>query len=315
MTWTKILIVDDVHQSLVHGLIAQNFDVFYRPEIQKSEVMDILNSHDFEGLVVRSKFFLDADFFSNCGNLKWVARAGAGMDNIDVDAAQSAGVVLMNSGNANSDAVAEQTMAMLLGICTKLMIANSQVKQFVWDREGNRGFELKGKTVGIIGYGNTGMAVAEKLQGFGVHVLAYDKYKSEFSDNKVTEVDLATILDKSDVITLHIPLTDETRFFVDFSFLNSLKKPVILLNLSRGQIVDIESVNQFLESGKLIGFCADVLPVEPPKNSNEIDFKKLQKLFSFENVIVSPHVGGWTVESYEKISQFLLSNILNYYKL
>ncbi len=315
MTWPKVLIIDDVHQILVHGLIAQNFDVFYRPDIQKSEVMGLVNSDDFEGLVVRSKFFLDADFFSNCGNLKWVARAGAGMDNIDIDAAQNAGVELMNSGNANSDAVAEQTLAMLLGICTKLMSSNNQVKQFIWDREGNRGFELKGKTVGIIGYGNTGMAVAEKLQGFGVHILAYDKYKSEFSDNKVTEVDLPTILDKSDVISLHIPLTDETRFFVDFSFLNSIRKPVILLNLSRGQIVDIESVNQFLESGKLIGFCADVLPVEPPSNSNEVELKKLHKLFSFENVIVSPHVGGWTIESYEKISQFLLSNILNYYKL
>ncbi len=315
MNWIKVLIIDDVHQSLVHGLIAQNFDVHYRPDIQKSEVVSLLQVDDFEGLVVRSKFFLDADFFQNCGNLKWVARAGAGMDNIDVAAANNKGVVLMNSGNANSDAVAEQTLAMLLAICTKLTIANSQVKQFIWDREGNRGFELKGKTVGIIGYGNTGMAVAEKLQGFGVHVLAFDKYKSEFSDNKVTEVDLTTILDKSDVISLHIPLTEETRFFVDFSFLNSLKKPVILLNLSRGQIVDIESVNQFLDSGKLIGFCADVLVVEPPEKSNDNERKMLQKLFSFENVIVSPHVGGWTTESYEKISQFLLSNILNYYKL
>lgn len=315
MTWPKVLIIDDVHQSLVHGLIAQNFDVFYRPEILKSDVVALLQDNDFEGLVVRSKIFLDAAFFQSCGPLKWVARAGAGMDNIDVEAARNASVELMNSGNANSDAVAEQTLAMLLSICTKLMAANSQVKQFVWDREGNRGFELKGKTVGIIGYGNTGMAVAEKLQGFGVHVLAYDKYKSEFSDNKVTEVDLTTILDKSDVISLHIPLTDETRLFVDFSFLNSIKKPVILMNLSRGQIVDIESVNKFLESGKLIGFCADVLPVEPPEKSNESDRKKLQKLFSFENVIVSPHVGGWTVESYERISHFLLSNILKYYKL
>jgi len=126
---------------------------------------------------------------------------------------------------------------------------------------------------------------------------------------------LDTLMDKSDIISLHIPLTDETRNFVDFSFLNAVRKPFVLLNLSRGQIVDIESVVSFLQSGKLIGFCADVLPVEPPKNSDEKEKQLLQKLFSFENVIVSPHVGGWTVESYEKISQVLLFNILKYYKL
>ena len=313
--WPKVLIIDDVHQVLVHGLIAQNFDVHYFPDITKNEVIPLLQGSDFVGLVVRSKMYLDANFFQLCGSLKWVARAGAGMDNIDTDAAKLAGVELFNSENANSDAVGEQTLAMLLSLCTKLISGNYQVKEFRWNREAHRGFELKGKTVGIIGYGNTGMAVAEKLQGFGVHVIAYDKYKAQFTDNKVTEVNLDTLMDKSDIISLHIPLTDETRNFVDFSFLNAVRKPFVLLNLSRGQIVDIESVVSFLQSGKLIGFCADVLPVEPPKNSDEKEKQLLQKLFSFENVIVSPHVGGWTVESYEKISQVLLFNILKYYKL
>lgn len=313
--WPKVLIIDDVHLSLVHGLVAHNFDVYYRPDATKNEVLELVKDVDFEGLVVRSKIFIDQDFLNQCGPLKWIARAGAGMDNIDVSAAHQKGVFLMNSDNANSDAVGEQTLAMLLAICTKLIVSNHQVKDFIWRREENRGFELKGKTVGIIGYGNTGMSVAEKLKGFGVQIIAYDKYKTELTDNNVTEVNLSELLDKSDIISLHIPLTDETKNFVDFSFLNSVRKPFVLLNLSRGKIVDIQSVISFLESGKLIGFCADVLPIEPPKNGNEMELKMLQKLFSFENVIVSPHVGGWTTESYEKISQTLLFNILKYCEL
>lgn len=313
--WPKVLIIDDVHLSLVHGLIAHNFDVHYRPDASKDEVLELVKRIDFEGLVVRSKMYLDDDFFQLAGSLNWIARAGAGMDNIDVSAANRNGVFLMNSDNANSDAVGEQTLAMLLAICTKLVTANNQVKDFIWKREENRGFELKGKTVGIIGYGNTGMAVAEKLKGFGVQVIAYDKYKCEFTDNNVTEVDLSQLLDKSDIISLHIPLTNETHHLVDFSFLNSVRKPFVLMNLSRGKIVDLQSVIDFIETGKIIGFCADVLPIEPPKNGNDLEQKLLQKLFDFENVIVSPHVGGWTVESYEKISQILLSNILKYNNL
>lgn len=312
MQLKKVLIVDDVHQLLVHGLIAENFDVYYRPDLKENEVVNFIQEVGFEGLVIRSKMYLNRDFFDRCGSLEWVARAGAGMDNIDVEAAYECGVHLMNSENANSDAVGEQTLAMLLAIQTNLVKSHNEVIQFQWDREGNRGFELKGKTVGIIGYGNTGMAVAEKLSGFGVEILAYDKYKSKFTDNNVTEVNLDELMDKSDVISLHIPLTKETENFVDDSFINRVSKPFILLNLSRGKIVDIQSVVTFLESGKLIGFGADVLPVEPPSKSNEIDRKMLQKLFDFRNVVLSPHVGGWTIESYEKISQILLFNILKY---
>ena len=312
MLLQKVLIVDDVHQCLVHGLIAENFDVHYRPDLNQNEIVSFIQSIGFEGLVIRSKMYLDQAFFEQCGSIEWIARAGAGMDNIDEDAAQNAGVYLMNSENANSDAVGEQTLGMLLAIHTNLVKSHNEVVQFQWDREGNRGFELKGKTVGIIGYGNTGMSVAQKLIGFGVEILAYDKYKTKFSDENVTEVDLSRLLDKSDVISLHIPLTKETENLVDDNFINNVKKPFILLNLSRGKIVDIQSVVKFLNSGKLIGFGADVLPTEPPSKSNEIDRKMLQKLFDFKNVILSPHIGGWTIESYERISQFLLVKILKY---
>ncbi len=312
MLLKKVLIVDDVHQSLVHGLIEANFDVHYRPDLQGNEIVNYIQSIGFEGLIIRSKLYLNESFFNQCGTIEWIARAGAGMDNIDEIAAQNAGVFLMNSENANSDAVGEQTISMLLAIQTNLIKSHNEVVQFQWDREGNRGFELKGKTVGIIGYGNTGMAVAQKLSGFGVEILAYDKYKSKFSDNNVTEVDLAELMNKSDVISLHVPLTKQTENLVDENFINGVKKPFVLLNLSRGKIVDIQSVVVFLGTGKLIGYAADVLPVEPPSKGNENERNLVQKLFDFKNVVLSPHVGGWTIESYEKISQFLLVKILNY---
>ncbi len=315
MLLQKVLIVDDVHQTLVHGLISENFDVHYRPDLLENEIINFIQTVGFEGLVIRSKMYLNKSFFDQCGSIRWIARAGAGMDNIDEGAAFNAGVHLMNSENANSDAVGEQTLAMLLAIHTKLLKSHNEVVQFQWDREGNRGFELKGKTVGIIGYGNTGMAVSQKLSGFGVEILAYDKYKSKFSDNNVTEVNLAELMDKSDVISLHIPLTKETENFVDDKFINGVKKPFVLMNLSRGKIVDIQSVVRFLETGKLIGYGADVLPVEPPSKGNENERNLLQKLFDLNNVVLSPHVGGWTIESYEKISQVLLVNILKYNNL
>lgn len=308
----KVLIVDDVHESLVFGLISNNFDVYYLPDILPAEIIPYILEEGIEGLVIRSKLFLDGAFFSQCSNLKWVARGGAGMDNIDENAASMAGVHLMNSENANSDAVGEQTLAMLLSLRTNLVKSHNEVVQGIWNREGNRGIELKGKTVGIIGYGNTGKAVCQKLLGFGVQILVYDKYKSGFTDNNLTQCNLDEILTKSDIISLHIPLTSETENFVNEDFINSVAKPFVLLNLSRGKIVDIQSVIKFLGTGKLMGFAADVLPSEPPKLDNENDKKMLQMLSSFPNVILSPHVGGWTIESYEKISEILLRNILKY---
>jgi len=308
----KVLIVDDVHQSLVFGLISNNFDVFYIPEIKANEITDFVVNENIEGLVIRSKLFLNEDFFVKCSSLIWVARGGAGMDNIDEDAAFRAGVKLMNSENANSDAVGEQTLAMLLALRTNLIKSHNEVSRGIWNREGNRGIELKGKTVGIIGYGNTGKAVCEKLSGFGVNILVYDKYKSKFSDTNLTEVKLDEILAKSDIISLHIPLNSETQNFVNDSFINQVSKPFVLLNLSRGNIVDIQSVIKFLKTGKIVGYAADVLPNEPPNLNDDLDRNMLQMLNSFSNVLLTPHVGGWTIESYEKISKILLLNILKF---
>ena len=282
------------------------------PDIKANEIADFIQKENIEGLVIRSKLFLNEAFFSQCSTLIWVARGGAGMDNIDEDAAFRSGVALMNSENANSDAVGEQTLAMLLALRTNLVKAHNEVSKGIWDREGNRGIELKGKTVGIIGYGNTGKAVCEKLSGFGVKILVYDKYKSKFSDTNLTEVKLDEIFAKSDVISLHIPLNSETENFVNDDFINRVSKPFVLLNLSRGKVVDIQSVMKFLETGKIVGFAADVLPNEPINLSNNFDNRMLQTLNLYSNVLLTPHVGGWTIESYEKISEILLFKILKY---
>ncbi|NBX87406.1 MAG: phosphoglycerate dehydrogenase, partial [Bacteroidetes bacterium] len=236
--------------------------------------------------------------------------------NIDEISAQELGIHCFNAGEANSDAVGEHTLAMLLGLLTRLPKANAEVKSGKWDREGNRGFELKGKTVGIVGYGNTGSAVAQKLKGFGVDILAYDKYKSGFGDDIVTEVSEQDLLRKSDVITLHIPLTDETKLWLNKSRLDQCKEGIYLLNLSRGMVLDLVEVERSMNSGKILGFAADVLSVEPPWNDKDENRKlALDRLMDLNHTIFSPHVGGWTVESYRKISVILFDKMLKLYDI
>ena len=311
----KILLIDDFHEYL-HQSMQGNFDVIDCRDCTPNEVAGLLNLHQPEGLFVRSKVFIDKELMVASGGLKWIGRGGAGMDNIDEVSAQEMGIVCFNAGEANSDAVGEHTLAMLLGLLTRLPKANSEVKTGIWDREGNRGTELKGKTVGIVGYGNTGSAVAEKLRGFGVEILAYDKYKTGFGNQWVSEVSEAELLSKSDVISLHIPLTTETRNWINKNRLEQCKMGIYLLNLSRGMTVDLMAVEEAIESSRILGFAADVLPVEPPwKDLDENRKQAFERLMELNHTIFSPHVGGWTVESYCKISVILFDKMLKLYDI
>lgn len=320
-----VLIVDDVHPLLTDGLRAAGFEVMYRPDITSEDVLGLILSAAISGLVIRSKMRLTEAFFSAAkGTLRWVARAGAGLDNMDVEAAQNVGVYCFNSGEANSVAVGEQTVGMLLSLLHNLGKANSEVRHGIWDREGNRGVELQQLTVGVLGYGNTGAAVCKRLQGFGCQVIAVDKYKDNFAQpwdaavasssrqqgkGVVFEGSIEDLYSHADVLTLHVPLTEETRYFIQAKSIDRFKKSWWLLNLSRGEVVDTAAVVRGLDSGKILGFAADVLEVEPP-------FQKLaafEELRRFSNVIFSPHVGGWTKESYQKISQVILAKVLAYY--
>jgi D-3-phosphoglycerate dehydrogenase len=275
----------------------------------------LLREHKPEGLMVRSKIFVDETVITAFDGLRWIGRGGAGMDNIDDRCADEHGVFCFNAGEANSDAVGEQTLAMLLAMFTRLVKSHQEVVEGRWDREGNRGLELKGRTVGILGFGNTGSAVAEKLRGFGVRVIAHDRYLEGFGSDVVEEVSEETLLRESDVLTLHVPLTGETKNWLTLDRLALMKPHFWLMNLSRGAVLDLGLVVKELEAGRMLGFAADVLEYEPPLKGDLAFIENFNALRKNNRVVLSPHVGGWTVESYEKISQVLLDKVLKFYDI
>jgi D-3-phosphoglycerate dehydrogenase len=275
----------------------------------------LLREHKPEGLMVRSKIFVDETVITAFDGLRWIGRGGAGMDNIDDRCADDHGVFCFNAGEANSDAVGEQTLAMLLAMFTRLVKSHQEVVDGRWDREGNRGLELKGRTVGILGFGNTGSAVAEKLRGFGVRVIAHDRYLQGFGSEAVEEVSEETLLRESDVLTLHVPLTGETKNWLTVDRLALMKPHFWLMNLSRGAVLDVGLVVKELEAGRMLGFAADVLEYEPPLKGDLAFIENFNALRKNNRVVLSPHVGGWTVESYEKISQVLLDKVLKFYDI
>lgn len=280
----------------------------YKPEYTREEILKALEAGAI-GLVLRSKTEADRELISTGTKLKFIARGGAGMDNIDEEAAEAAGIICFNAGEANSDAVGEHTLGMLLSLLHKIAKADKEVRQGIWHREENRGLELSGKTVGIIGFGNTGSAVAKKLSGFNVKVLAYDKYKTGFGNDWVQEVSEAEIFENVDILTLHIPLDSHTKFMVNTEYLQRFVRKIYLLNASRGKIVHTQSVVNLLDSGKILGFAADVLENENPLQMGDTDKVWFDTLCKRDNVVLTPHVAGWTVESYEKIAQVLASKI------
>lgn len=266
-----------------------------------------------DGIVIRARFRLDASILQFAPQLKFIARSGAGMENIDQDYCENHNIQLINAPEGNRNAVGEHALGMLLALLNKLHTADREVRNGIWDREGNRGLELDGLTVGIIGFGNNGRAFAKKLRGFDVQVLAYDKYKSDFGNSFVKESSLSELFEKSDVISFHIPQNEETLFFANDSFFEAFKKPIFLLNLSRGKIVQTSSLIKALKSGKVRGAGLDVLEYE--KSSFEQLFDQVltsdfKYLLEAKNVILSPHVGGWTEESYFKLSDVLADKII-----
>ncbi|MEX2379901.1 MAG: NAD(P)-dependent oxidoreductase, partial [Vicingaceae bacterium] len=269
---------------------------------------------NYEGAVIRSKFKFDREVFDVAPHLKWIARSGAGMENIDTELAEKRGVKCFNSPEGNRDAVAEHSIGMLLTLFNQLIQADAEVRMGEWNREKNRGIELKGKTVGILGYGFMGGAFAKRLKGFDVNVIAYDKYKSGFGNDFVQEVDLPTLFDQSDVLSLHLPLTEETTFMVNANFINRFKKPIYLINTARGKNVKTADLVTALKSGRVLGACLDVLEYEKTSfeslKTDELT-EDFQYLRTSNKVILSPHVAGWTQESYVKLSTVLAEKILN----
>lgn len=303
----KLLIVDDVHKGLMARLDQLGVSYTYQPDIQSGQIEKELKS--YTGIVVRSKIVLNADFLTAQPQLKVIARAGSGMDNIDLPTAEKCGILCFNAAEANADAVGEQAVGMLLALQHRIIKSNREVAKANWDREGNRGEEIGNKIIGIIGYGNTGSAVARKLAGFGSKVIAYDKYKCDFGNDYVEEVSLTQLMREADIITFHIPLTSETNKWINKTWIESVSKNFALLNLSRGGIMETKAVIQGLNSGKIKSFATDVLENERLQSFNSDERQEFAWLNDQDNVVITPHVGGWSQQSYIKISAVLADKL------
>lgn len=304
-----ILLVDDIHAVLLDKLHDAGFTCDYRPTITRDEAGRIIAGYD--GLIIRSKFQVDEAFLDLAVNLKFIARPGAGMDNIDEDYAKSKGVRLFSANDGNKDAVGEHMIGMLLSLMNNLNRGHREVCTSHWCREENRGYELKGRTVALIGYGHNGQAMAKKLSGFEVNVIAYDKYKTGFSDAYAKEVSMEEVVRQADVLSFHIPLTGETKGMVDDEYLFHFRKPIFFLMGARGGIVHIPSVLKYMDEGKILGAAFDVLPVERFPDLGETGW--YTDLIARDNVLLSPHVAGWTFDSYYKLSDIIADKIIDSY--
>lgn len=311
----KILLLDKNHPLITEQLLARNFILEEDFTSSYDEVCDKIQNYD--GVIIRSRIPLDQNFLEKATHLKFIARVGAGMENIDIPVAEKLGIQLINSPEGNRDSVAEHVVGMLLILMNRLFIASNEVKKGIWLREENRGDELLGKTVGLIGYGNMGKATAKRLSGFGCKVIFHD-ILPDLSDEFATQVSLEELKQKAEVLSLHIPMTNETHYLIDSTFINEMKNEFYFVNTARGKNVETKYLVEALKSGKVKGACLDVLEYEKASfekldTSTSLSTREnedLQYLLDSEKVIVTPHIAGWTHQSKEKLAQVIVDKII-----
>lgn len=328
----KVLVTDDVHPLLIEGIEQLGYKCIYQPNITNEEVHAVIG--DYEGLIINSKIFVDKALLDSAPLLKFVGRVGSGMEIVDKVYAAEKGVAVLSSPEGNRNAVAEHALGMLLALANNMMRSNKEVKNFDWQREKNRGFELMGKTIGIIGFGHTGSAFASKLLGLNMRILTYDKYlpngytqnlvyteggrfnmknahltDENWNFSTIEEVDFQMIMHESDIVSFHLPLTEEVKYMANAEFFNKCKKNIIVLNTSRGKVVKTKDLIDALKLGKVKGACLDVFENEKVGTFTEGERKMYASLYDFENVIVTPHIAGWTHESKERLASVLLKRI------
>jgi len=295
--------------SLLLNLLKEN-DMNYEHNVSDSQNVLLKKIHLFDGMIVRNRLKIDAEFLIQAKNLKFIARYGSGMEAIDTKKAEELDIKCFNSAEGNANAVGEHALGMLMCLFHNINNSATQLKKFIWEREINRGVELEGKTVGIIGYGNTGQAFSEKLMGFGCKVLIYDKYKSGFNGKNVQECPMEKIYKECDIISLHIPLNNETTHLLNAEFIESMEKPFYLINTSRGNVVSNKNLIIGLKTKKILGACLDVIENENPKFSEININKDLNYLLNCKRVIMTPHIAGLSRESNQKLSKLLVNKIL-----
>jgi D-3-phosphoglycerate dehydrogenase len=312
----KVLHLDDNHPLLWQQLERAGFNNESDYTSSKEKIATIINQ--YHGIVIRSRFELDIDFLTKATQLQFIARVGAGLESIDLAYANSRNIQLFAAPEGNANAVGEQALGMLLNLMQKISEANASVKNGNWIREKHRGFEIEGKTVGIIGYGNMGKSFAKKLQGFDCEVIFYD-IKDNVGDTFAKQVTLEVFFDCADIVSLHTPWTPETNQMINHSFIQKFSKPFWFINTARGKSVVTDDLVAALETGKILGAGLDVLEYE--KNSFETLFetskrpKALDYLVACQRVILSPHIAGWTIESHQKLAQTIVDKIKKHYKI
>lgn len=305
----KVLIVDKMHESIFPLLKEIGLEADYRPGLSKEEIRELIGRYEI--LFVRSKIAVDRELLARAAALKIVGRAGAGIDQLDITELQRRGIHVINAPEGNRDAVGEHAVGMLLCLLNNMLRADAQVRQGIWDREGNRGTELAGKTVGIIGFGYMGQAFARRLQGFNCRLLAFDKYKKGFGGELAEESSLERIRQEADVLSLHIPLNEENRGLINGAYLQAFRKPLILLNTARGEILPLNDLLQAMESGKVVAAGLDVLENEKLHQLSAGENEIFSYLVQSDRLLFTPHVAGWTHESYRKINEVLVGKLKN----
>mgnify|MGYP001416788034 CR=1 FL=1 len=306
----KVLHLDTNHSTLLKQLYDAGFENHEDYTSSKTEIEKKV--HDYDGIIIRSRFSIDQSFLEKAINLKFIGRVGAGLENIDIDYAYSRGIELIAAPEGNRNAVGEHSLGLLLSLFNKLNKADKEVRKGKWMREDNRGVELDGKTIGLIGYGNMGKAFAKKLRGFDVTVLCYD-IKPNIGDENCKQVSLESLQQNADVLSLHTPQTEDTKQMINTNFINSFSKEFWLINTARGTSLVTKDLVKALKAGKILGAGLDVLEYEKSSFENLFSNNKIPEAFKYlinaDNIILSPHVAGWTIESKERLAQTIVDKI------